>query len=125
MHNLKFRIGSGEATPGGVLAPILAPYGIDLPKFSKELNGLLLARFAKGVPVSVRVQIDSTGYRILPLHPPLSAILLVVPQPVGVVETYNLFRLHLRNRGEEPSIEAARSFFGSIRSFHQWDFSDV
>ena len=86
---------------------------------------MLLARFVKGVPVSVQVEVDSSGYRIHPLHPPLSTLLHAVPQPVGVVEAYNLFRLHLRNRGEEPSVEAARCFFGSVRSFQQWDFSDV
>lgn len=125
VHTLKFRIGSGEATPGGVLAPVLAPYGIDLMKFSRELNSLLLAEYAQGVPVAVVVLVELSNYRILVGHPPLTVLLHAISHPVGMVDLYNLFRLHLQNRQVELSVSEARTFFGSLRSYHQWDFQTV
>jgi hypothetical protein len=120
MYRLKFIINSGEATPGGVLAPVLAPFGLDLLQISKELNEKTLNVFIKGVPVSVKIFIyDNKQYKILVGKPFLKFYLssiLEVGSTITMLNFYNLVILYSLHYNKNYKRTAA-IFFGSLRSF--------
>lgn len=59
MYKLKFYINVGEVSSGGLLAPMLAPYGFELNLISKDLNEKSQKLFVKGLPVKVDFYIFS------------------------------------------------------------------
>jgi hypothetical protein len=118
MSSLKFIIGSGEATPGGVLAPVLAPYGLDLQQIAKEINGKTLPLYQKGVPLPVKLYLSEgvAGGRKsfkVEVAPPTLSFLYSNFKPETVVELYTLFLLYTCLHSLSPQ-KAVNSFFGSL-----------
>lgn len=117
-HRLKFHLLSGEISPGGTMAPILAPFGLDLLRLSKELNALSLERFPRGFPFILRLYLSlpSKAYRLELLPPPLSFYLSQLSPKGAQLSPLDLYNLLCLLSGSAPTPSVARRLLGSLRS---------
>jgi hypothetical protein len=120
MHNLKFILYSGEVVPGGSLAPVLAPFSLDLPKLSRELNDKTLSRFPKGFPVIVRLVIrEGQGYEVRLCRPPVRFYLSFFRHGSGQlasIDLFNLVRL-FSLESKRTLVQVSSMIFGNLSSF--------
>lgn len=115
-HRFRFLLSSGEATPGGSLAPPLAPFGLELPRLVREINERALARYIRGTPLVVRLTLILPRQWSLHLDPPpLSQCLRSLGPRPSRVALYGLLLLLARERSS-TSRQLAPSFFGSLAS---------
>jgi len=116
VHHFRFLLGSGEATPGGSLAPPLAPFGLELPRLVREINDRSLLRYVRGTPLVVRLALVAPRQWLLRLDPPPLAhcFRALGPRP-GRGALYGLLLLLARERSLPPR-RLAPSFFGSLAS---------
>jgi hypothetical protein len=115
-HRFRFLIAAGELSPGGSLAPPLAPFGLELPRLVREVNERSLLYYERGTPLVLRLRVVLPRQWVFRLYPPPLSLCLrsLGPNPSRRA-LYGLLLLLARERSEPPR-RFASAFFGSLAS---------
>lgn len=118
----KFLVAAGEVTAGGMLAPVLAPHGLDLPRLVREVNDRSTALYGRGTPVRLTVYpLPGRNHRFTLADPPVSRLLLPLVAADGTLPMRLLYALVLRlhpadpRRGSALLLASLGSFQRSVR----------
>lgn len=114
MAKFRFLLPAGQVTPGGSLAPSLAPFGLDLPRLVREVNNRGQG-WAVGCPLVVRIMVLPNRQWQLSVMPPPLGLCLRSLNPVRIRLLYSLLLVVAGYRAINPRMLAPQ-LLGSLRS---------
>jgi hypothetical protein len=117
---LKFNIIAGECTPGGVLAPVIAPFGIELSKLSREINEQTVQFYERGTSLTLRVNLLPGKVWTISFRIPFNCWLSSLVDEdfyLSVICFYNLFLYFCYFNKYSTEQGALRVLFSTLVSF--------
>jgi hypothetical protein len=113
----KFLVAAGELTAGGVLAPVLAPHGLDLPRLVREVNERAVRTYARSTPLRLVVRVGpGRTFTFTLADPPAARLLQGLIGPDGALPRRRLYALALRSA--DPRRRAAE-LLAALGSFQR------